>query len=265
MTVTMDFEERVRAYAGNLVNEATGGDAGANEELSDAYEITPELVVSILRQANVPMAQRLLSDIDLAFEGEEPRYFIPHDRIVERYREHHHPAVNLAEPDYGIQRMRDSGAVEQVQQVIEEIKLFGISLDEYRDGAACVAEQKFFYDTDEWKDRAAVIRIIDQFRCRECGRRGGRDGEMLHVHHDEHIISFASRQFYRNFDVIRLRCLCEACHSSFHETHTRGYSQFSSAEPEEILRNRRYRAALERLHDALRECQFCFPRAQRAA
>jgi hypothetical protein len=258
-----DTDFLVPKYAIDLVGEATGGDAYYMEKLADNEEITRDDVLEMLREARVPLAMQLLSDVNQIFGGEEPRYFIPHDRVVERYREHHNAAVSFAEPDDGLRQFSWKYVARQLRQELSEYEQHEISLKPYRRGAACVAEQRFFYKTDEWKDRATVVRIMDRFTCRRCDRKD-RD-EMLPVHHDEHIYSVFSRKFYHNFDVIRLRCLCNSCHSAFHSSHVRGYSDFKSAEREQVDRSRRQRRALERLHDALRECRFCFSENRKAA
>lgn len=259
----MDELDLTRKYVIDLVGEATGGDAYYIEKLADHDEITRDDVLEVLREARVPLAMQVLSDVEHIFDGDEPRYFVPHDRVVERYREHHYASANFGEPDHRLRSLPGDAVFRELQQEAAECERHGVSLHEYRRGAACFAEQRFFYETDEWKDRAAVVRIIDRFTCRSC-RRNDRD-EMLHVHHDEHIYSVFSRMFYHNFDVIRLRCLCDSCHSAFHCSHVRGYSDFKSAEREEVNRSRRQRLALERLHDAARECRFCFPENRRAA
>jgi 5-methylcytosine-specific restriction endonuclease McrA len=258
-----DTDFLVRKYAIDLVGEATGGDAYYMEKLVDHEEITRDDVLEMLRKARVPLAMQLVSDVDQIFGGEEPRYFIRHDRVVERYREHHNAAVSFSEPDHGLRPLFSEDVVRELEQEMSEHEQYGVSLKPYRRGAACVTEQTFFYETDEWKDRATVVRIMDCFTCRNCGRKG-RD-EKLHIHHDEHIYSIFSHKFHHNFDVVRLRCLCEACHSAFHSSHVRGYSYFKSAEREQVDRGRRQRRALERLHDALRECRFCFSENRRAA
>lgn len=252
----MTDKDFVRKYAIDLMAEATGGDAAYIEELADQEDIARDDVIDLLRKAKVPRAAPLLSDLDQIFEGEEPRYFVPHDRVVERYREHHHPHADFAERDYGLRSLPSADAVRELKEEILQQKPFGPLLQPYRDGAACLAEQTLFYETDEWRDRATVLRIMDRFTCRMCSR----SDQMLHVHHEEHIYSVFSRKFYRNFDVGRLRCLCESCHASFHRSHVRGYSDFAPANPDEGSQRKTRRTASEQLHDSARECRFCFPR-----
>ncbi len=248
----------VRNYAIDLMAEATGGDASYMEDLADNHDIGRNEVVDLLRKAKIPMAAPLLADVDRIFDREEPRYFLPHDRVVELYREHHHPLVDFVEPDHGSRHVSEyvGSVVDELEQEILQRERHGISLEPYRLGAACLAEQKFFYQTEEWKNRAAVLKIIDQFTCKECGRRG-REVE-LHAHHGEYIYSVFSREFYRNFDVGRVRCLCESCHTSFHQSHVRGHSHFTIGGPVELTQRSKRRHALEQLHDFARECRFCF-------
>jgi len=257
-------EAWIHKYATDVVAEATGGNASHIEKLSYRERITRNDVLNVLRAARVPLARELLSDIEQIFDGEEPRYFISHDRVVDRYRENHHPNIDFTERDYGIRPLVNADVIRQLNQDLSELQDFGVSLAEYREGAACLAEQEFFYETEEWKDRATVIRIMDRFTCRICG-----GNEMLEVHHGEYIYSVFSRRFYHNFDVVGLRCLCDRCHRAFHESHVRGDSCFNScfksADREEISRHRKYRVALERLHDAARECRFCFSEHRKAA
>ena len=54
----MEFDDGVRKYAADLVNEATEGDIRFNEALSKASEITRDLVLDLLRKARVPLARR---------------------------------------------------------------------------------------------------------------------------------------------------------------------------------------------------------------
>jgi hypothetical protein len=93
---------------------------------------------------------------------------------------------------------------------------------------------------------------MDRFTCRDCRCSDNQ----LHVHHEEHIYSAFSRRFYRNFDVIRLKALCDSCHKKFHRSHTRGRTHFVAIDPQNPATMEW--AALQRQHDELKECPFCF-------
>jgi len=263
-----DREERIRTYAINFISEATD-DTQYPERLSNCGTIDENRVIKLLREAGVPMAAIVRDDLKRIFSCEEPRYFIHPFRIVELYRACHH--IPFREKDeWESSPLSDAivkldSVFDQVDKEIEEhraeIAAYGLSLKQYRDGVACVNEQSFFYDTQEWQDRAKVIRVMDRFTCRGCGRR---DRE-LHVHHDEHIYSAYSWQFYRNFDSIRLRSLCGECHRAFHVSHRRGYSHFMLANPAEREEEREFRSRLTTLHDHLKECPFCFATTARAS
>jgi len=245
-----------RRHADNLINEATGGNAGSMEEFAYCEDVTRDLVVDILKEASVPFSEAVRFDLDQIFDkDEEPRYFIPHHRVVELYRERHFRDVNFAILE------EDRTSVDNLQRQLREEQsqraAYGVSLAMYRRGAACPAEQSFFYGTSEWQDRARAVKTMDRFTCRSCGR-SGHDHE---VHHDEHIYSVFSRHFQHNFDVLRLRCLCESCHDRFHRSHVRGYSHFIFANAGEVdsrTKSQR-RRALKLLHDSAKECRFCFP------
>jgi 5-methylcytosine-specific restriction endonuclease McrA len=255
------FLKRNRAI--DLVAEATGGDSYHIERLAARDEISRDDVVEQLREAHVPLVTQLLADVDRVFAGSEPCYFVQPEVLVERYRQRYHSESSFTEPDYRLEPLSCSDVAQELEKVISECQLYGVSLDEYRDGAACVAEQRFFYETEEWEGRATVVRIMDHFACRACNQQGA--GEMLPVHHSELIYSAFSRHFYRNFDTIRLRSLCDSCHRGFHSTHVRGYSDFRLASAEQVEGNWRCRRTLEGLHDAMKECQFCFPETRKAA
>src|SRR5207302_283033 len=168
------------------------------------------------------------------------------DRIVQLYEENHGLITPQdEEPIHSHETLRHIG--DGVQSSVDHLNDRGYwLLTPYRRGAACVAEQKFFYDTDEWKNRSTVVRIMDRFTCRHCGRPGNE------VHHDEHIYSVFSPKFYRNFDVCRLRCLCNECHAIFHRSHVRGASHFVGGDAAYLKRRGLDRTALERLHDVAR-------------
>ncbi len=260
----MDEERTIRAHATNLVGEATGGDASYLEALSEMDEFGLYDVIDVLRDARVPITRHVKFDLEEIFDGREPRYFVPHETMVERYRANHHPSVNFAEPERGLIPASEGfqEAYTSIERHIQENQQYGVSLEPYRDGEACLVEQSFFYASPEWADRRDVVRTMDNFKCRMCGLKG----EELQVHHDDLIYSVFSRHFDRNFDVCRLRTACKSCHEDFHRTHVRGISDFRLAQSsDQVHRSRDWRHAIERLHNALRECRFCFSKSAIAA
>ena len=142
---------------------------------------------------------------------------------------------------------------------MEEVEAYGASLAEYRNwGVACPSEQKEFYQSHYWLDRAKVVRTMDRFTCRGCHRKMGECDDKLHVHHEKPIYSAYSNQFTKNFDSQYLKSLCGRCHDEFHELHRREAWRFVPADRQERAEDRSKRATMAKLHDQLRECPFCF-------
>ena len=248
---TDDPEELIHCYAGMVISEATGGDSTCGERFHYMESISKDAVLNLLIDAGVPVGAEIVEeDVHRAFEAEEPRYFLPPERIAELYRMRH-----------GIAYSDQMGWVNQPNTVADEIikcnleaEKSGVTLSQYRDGTVCKAEQEFFYKTEEWNDRARVIRVLDRFKCRGCGQNR-TDCE---VHHDEHLYTAYCPSFYRNFDSDRLRSLCKPCHKAFHESRVRGHSHFVPANSALRRKDSFLWAKRAKLHDQLRECPYCF-------
>jgi len=74
-------------FAVEIINEATGGNADFVDAFDLDEDITEQKVKEVLRRAGIRFAPVLLHDIKTVFEDEEePRYFVSHGRISDRYR-----------------------------------------------------------------------------------------------------------------------------------------------------------------------------------
>jgi hypothetical protein len=74
-------------FAVEIINEATGGNADFVDAFDLDEDITEQKVKEVLRRARIPFAPVLSHDIKTVFEDEEePRYFVSHGRISDRYR-----------------------------------------------------------------------------------------------------------------------------------------------------------------------------------
>jgi 5-methylcytosine-specific restriction endonuclease McrA len=258
-TSIMEVEDLTQKYINDVIFEATGGNGRYGEDIGDDHNTTRDELIAILEETNVYFSFALRSDIDRVFDGDEPQYFVPQDRFVQLYEENHGFEFAFGDDDESIDQTNEDPPLRHIGEGIDNFlknlhdRKYWL-LVPYRKGAACRREQAFFYETDEWKNRREVVRTLDRLTCQRCGCRG------YEAHHDEHIYSVFSGKFYRNFDVHRLRCLCKKCHATFHQSHVRGPSHFVEGSAADLKRRGQHRAALEELHDSLRECRFCFPR-----
>jgi hypothetical protein len=74
-------------FAVEIINEAMGGNADFVDAFDLDEDITGQKVKEVLRRARIRFAPVLLHDIKTVFEDEEePRYFVSHGRISDRYR-----------------------------------------------------------------------------------------------------------------------------------------------------------------------------------
>jgi 5-methylcytosine-specific restriction endonuclease McrA len=257
----LEEQPTINCYAADLVSEATGGNAYWNERFSEMTwydEPTHEMVYNLLREAGVFYAAIVQEDLSRIFSGKKPLYFLRDQIAVEEYRFRHGVCTDEDEGESMLSSMKEIGERlrDEMAKMKMESEIYGVTLSPFRHGMACLREQSYFYKTEEWANRAKLVRLLDKFVCRKCG---AKDVE-LHVHHDEYIQSASSRLFYHNFDTCRMRCLCESCHDDFHKYRIRGCPHFQIASPSEIQEHREYLRQLEVAHDLAKECKFCFHR-----
>jgi len=127
-------------------------------------------------------------------------------------------------------------------------------VDPYKfESLACPRERSDFYESKQWKRRARAVRAVDHFQCQRCGE----SNRELHVHHFQPIYSVYSKKFARNFEMIRLRTWCKACHQNYHNNSIRNPQGFSIATTEEKADEKERDRERRRAHDQALECLYC--------
>ena len=196
--------------------------------------------------AGIRVSIALDEDVTNALNGYPLKYFRHSNELVEEFRSAH-GAWPAETGTRGFISLGD--AAEEALAILEERRANPNHSLYAAAGYACPEEQKVFYDSDLWANRAKAVRAVAR-GCR-CGRR---DIE-LHAHHDEPIYSAYSRLFYRNFELNRIRVLCKICHHRMHQRLTKTMHGFSTTldGPDWI--------EARRVHDAHpEECPWCSSR-----
>jgi len=199
-------------YVSNLLLVAGGGDPVLAERFNEDPDVGEDTVLEWLEEEGLPPTRILREDVERACSGEEPLYFLDHDRFAEIYRKR----FGISQPHLD----RFEGWLPNLSET-EKKSAFPLPW-KY---AACYVERKHFYESEEWQRCAKLIRVLDQLQCRDCGCSGSSTGR-LHVHHDEVLYTVFSGRFSYNFDTCRLRTLCGGCHRKLHSRSIRKYTCF---------------------------------------
>lgn len=248
-------------YAGALAGLASSisdGDVSSSdirEYLYDVYSL--EGVRSEFEHFGIRWNSLVEADVVLVLSGYEPRFFRDHFEVVDDYRLRRSITVIDHERRKFVYGRETVGlAVKYLDRIARQRDEYGVTTDQFEMGFACRHEQSYFYQQQEWIDRAAVARYHAGYKCERCGQRNMK----LHVHHRTPIISAWHHNFVLNFAWWKLETLCERCHQWTHERTVRSTAayQFIHAKPETVAEERETLRKLHSLHDKLKECPFCF-------
>jgi hypothetical protein len=195
-------------------------------------------------------------DVNAILSGNEQRYFIHEDEWIERYRRRHGVYTDFKPKGMRhISEIADEVQLGFIQKKMEREK-WGITLWMEEQGYACHNELAFFYDTEEWKDRAAAARYEWNYICQRCKKKGPG----LHVHHHAPIFTAYDFKAYRNFSILRMNLYCQECHEWYHANTIRGcgYYGYQRASQEEIAEEKEYLRKWRHAHDEMKTCKFCY-------
>lgn len=222
------------------------------------YESAPpiERVRELYEKEGITWYPLIEEDVQNVLNGYRMQYFLADREFVELYRINHSAHIERRGGTLlGINTLdRGRRHLDAIQAQVEH---FGVSLSQFGYGFACFAECQHFYQSQEWKNRAKAIRCLWNYKCNICKRRNVGP---LHVHHNTPIVSAYHHSFYLNFADHKLETLCEQCHQEFHARTVRGHGHygFIFVEPEEVRAERGDFRLLQKAHDELKFCPFCF-------
>jgi len=251
----MDYEESDAPYVyfGNMYY-LIKSDSPENF-LSDLRCVYPNQYRSVFESYGLRWNHLIETDVNLILSGYEPRYFLHEDTWVDKFRRKY--GIYAVYPEGGIKSMYELLAEAEVwlDDREKEHEKWGISLWMKDAGYACYNEMHFFYDTDEWKDRAAAARYEWDYTCDTCRVKG----HALHVHHSAPIFTAYDFKAYRNFSGLRLSLYCQKCHEWWHVNSVRGYGYYGyqRASVEEVAEEKEYFCKWRHAHDEMKDCQFC--------
>lgn len=211
----------------------------------------------VFRSHKIAWAAIVAEDVSQLLRERERYYFVNEMTYAQRYRENHNVFFEETSPRFVYGRdtaSRPSDLKAKLRYYRQQAERHGGSTKLLDDGCACLAEQAFFYQSQEWQDRAKTIRYLDGYKCQRCQKSNC----VLHVHHLRPIQSAYSRRFQWNFDYHKLHVLCEECHKREHEIVYRANGRYEVGSKSEVAAAKKSRHREQYIHDSVETCQFCF-------
>lgn len=219
---------------------------------------TLDAIKKIFRSHRITWAEIVAEDVRQIMYERERYYFVDEMAYARRYRENHGIAVEKSSPRFvygsGTLKIHTDALRAKLMRHRQQVEEYGGSTKLLDDGCACLAEQTYFYQSQEWKNRAKTIRYLDGYKCHSCQKSNC----VLHVHHLRPIQSAYSRRFHWNFEYFKLHVLCEECHRREHNRSYRASGRYTVGTSDEIAEAKRARRKEQQVHDEIRSCQFCF-------
>jgi 5-methylcytosine-specific restriction endonuclease McrA len=257
----MENDRRRASIASSLTDIAMHATGGC--DMSHLYESILSdgeiiAVKGLFQREGIGWSAVIEEDVARVVSGDEPRYFKSHFAWADLYRKHRGIVFSEEEPESIVFTPTEvaNAALDLVARRRDEAESHGVSLDFVDHGYACINEARYFYGTQEWKDRASAARFVARYQCEECHARGAG----LHVHHLTPIVTIFHWNFDLNFAGWKLKALCPRCHDKYHQQAIRDAGSYNFIFPVSQSQRRLYLERLRRqmkVHDKLGRCDFC--------
>jgi hypothetical protein len=208
--------------------------------------------------AGIRWAPIVKEEVSGILSGGRRRFFLSAQECVDLYRARRSVTVEPVDESTACLR----GGQEALDAFLEDqerraqlFEKYGATPDWYEEGYACIKERNYFYGTEEWRNRAKVMRYVEQNRCENCHV----NNVPLHVHHAFPVMSVYSYNFDLNFADYKLRVLCKTCHDGYHRHAVPAYlsSDYIVVSAEEHAEYLRELHLMDRAYHSNSLCRFC--------